>query len=219
MMNRKQIAIGGRAHSRESRDDGRRQRRRFPGAEGQYRRADPEAHGHGAGNGRGEGEGRAGARGRGGAGAAAKPAAVGLGGQGRVAGGFPLPLRHHRPGRFAEIATGSGFAPAPRIIAKPGRQRRGGLWIVDHARTTIRSPPTRPSGNGDSRKDLYFDLAYFNWTAAEGLNVLGGKFKNNLYRPGKNALIWDNDLNPEGFGAHLCQRAVLRQCAVGLDRE
>ncbi len=55
-------------------------------------------------------------------------------------------------------------------------------------------------GSGGSRKDIYLDLAYFNWTAAEGLSVLGGKFKNNVYRPGKNGLIWDGDLNPEGAG-------------------
>lgn len=55
-------------------------------------------------------------------------------------------------------------------------------------------------GNGGSRKDLYLDLAYFNWTAAEGLNVLGGKFRNNLVRPGKHGLMWDGDLNPEGLG-------------------
>jgi hypothetical protein len=55
-------------------------------------------------------------------------------------------------------------------------------------------------GGGGGRKDIYLDLAYFNWTAAEGLNVMGGKFKNNMYRPGKHALIWDADFNPEGFG-------------------
>ncbi|MCC7256833.1 MAG: putative porin [Gammaproteobacteria bacterium] len=55
-------------------------------------------------------------------------------------------------------------------------------------------------GSGGSRKDIYLDLAYFNWAAAEGLNVIGGKFRNNLYKPGKHSLIWDGDLNPEGLG-------------------
>lgn len=55
-------------------------------------------------------------------------------------------------------------------------------------------------GNGGSRKDIYLDLAYFNWTAAAGLNVIGGKFRNNLYRPGRHSLIWDGDVNPEGLG-------------------
>lgn len=56
-------------------------------------------------------------------------------------------------------------------------------------------------GDGGSRKDIYLDLAYFNWAALPGLNVTGGKFKNLLYRPGKHALLWDSDWNPEGFGA------------------
>jgi hypothetical protein len=56
-------------------------------------------------------------------------------------------------------------------------------------------------GNGGSRKDVFIDLAYFNWTALSGLNVTGGKFKNFLYRPGKHALLWDSDWNPEGLGA------------------
>lgn len=55
-------------------------------------------------------------------------------------------------------------------------------------------------GEGGSRKDIYLDLAYFNWTAMTGLNVTGGKFKNFLYRPGKHALLWDGDWNPEGLG-------------------
>ncbi|MDH5275750.1 MAG: putative porin [Gammaproteobacteria bacterium] len=55
-------------------------------------------------------------------------------------------------------------------------------------------------GNGGSRKDIYLDLAYFNWKALPGLAVTGGKFKNFLYRPGKHALLWDSDWNPEGFG-------------------
>lgn len=55
-------------------------------------------------------------------------------------------------------------------------------------------------GNGGSGKSIYLDLAWFDWAARPGLHVLGGKFRNNLYRPGRNALIWDPDLNPEGFG-------------------
>ena len=55
-------------------------------------------------------------------------------------------------------------------------------------------------GSGGSRKDIYLDLAYFNWAAMTGVNVIGGKFKNFLYRPGKHALLWDGDWNPEGVG-------------------
>ena len=52
-----------------------------------------------------------------------------------------------------------------------------------------------------SKKDIWLDLAYFNWhpAAGKGLNILGGKIRNPFYKVGRNELIWDNDLNPEGI--------------------
>ncbi len=52
-----------------------------------------------------------------------------------------------------------------------------------------------------SKKDLWLDLAYFTWhpAAHEELKVFGGKMKNAFYRAGKNQLIFDTDLNPEGI--------------------
>jgi len=65
-----------------------------------------------------------------------------------------------------------------------------------------RSPITTNQDLEDafSKKDLWLDQAYFNWhpASAEGLNVTGGKIKNPFYKAGKNQLIWDSDLNPEG---------------------
>lgn len=57
--------------------------------------------------------------------------------------------------------------------------------------------------SGFSSKDLWLDLAYFNWhpASAKGLNVYGGKMKNPFYKVGGNQLIWDDDLNPEGIAA------------------
>ncbi len=55
-------------------------------------------------------------------------------------------------------------------------------------------------GSAGSRKDVYIDLAYFNKQIAPGVNLTGGKFKNFLYRPGKHAMLWDSDWNPEGLG-------------------
>jgi len=54
-----------------------------------------------------------------------------------------------------------------------------------------------------SSKDIWLDLAYFHWHPAsrEGLNVYGGKIKNPFYTVGKNQLVWDSDLNPEGVAA------------------
>ena len=83
----------------------------------------------------------------------------------------------------------------------------------------IRSPPTRPSAAAARARTSIVDLAYFNWTAAEGLNLIGGKFKNNLYRPGKYWLIWDNDLNPEGFGLTYVNGPFFANVLDDLDRE
>jgi hypothetical protein len=53
-------------------------------------------------------------------------------------------------------------------------------------------------GGGLMRKTVGFDRAYFDWTAAEGLDVIGGKMANPFFRPGGHHLIFDSDLNPEG---------------------
>jgi hypothetical protein len=42
------------------------------------------------------------------------------------------------------------------------------------------------------------DLAYFDWAALEGVNVLGGKMKNSVVRPRASRFI-DNDITPEGL--------------------
>jgi len=54
-----------------------------------------------------------------------------------------------------------------------------------------------------SSKDIWLDLGYFGYhpVTIPGLDVYGGKVKNPFYRPGKNQLIWDSDLNPEGISA------------------
>ena len=54
-----------------------------------------------------------------------------------------------------------------------------------------------------SSKDIWIDLAYFDWhpKAVPGLNVYGGKVKNPFYTVGKNELVWDHDLNPEGIAS------------------
>jgi hypothetical protein len=53
--------------------------------------------------------------------------------------------------------------------------------------------------DGFSTKDIGVDLAYVDWKAGEGLNIYAGKMKNPLYKAGGVPLIWDGDLNPEGF--------------------
>ena len=86
------------------------------------------------------------------------------------------------------------------IIAKPQDNLEVGFGLST-AENNDPISPNQTIGNGGSRKDISLDLAYFNWTALPGLNVIGGKFKNFLYRPGKHSLLWDGDWNPEGLGA------------------
>jgi hypothetical protein len=56
-------------------------------------------------------------------------------------------------------------------------------------------------GGGGSSKDIKLDLAYFKWTGLTDTSVVGGKFKNYLYRPGGKGMRWDGDWRPEGLGA------------------
>jgi hypothetical protein len=48
-----------------------------------------------------------------------------------------------------------------------------------------------------STKGIQLDLAYFNWKMSDLFTLTGGKMKNPLN--GKNPVLWDGDLNPEGF--------------------
>ena len=48
-----------------------------------------------------------------------------------------------------------------------------------------------------STKGIQLDLAFFNWKMNDQFTLSGGKMKNPLN--GKNPVIWDGDLNPEGF--------------------
>jgi hypothetical protein len=55
-------------------------------------------------------------------------------------------------------------------------------------------------GAGGSSKGVVLNLAYADWEPVDGLHIIGGKFKNPLLRVGKQALLWDGDWTPEGFG-------------------
>lgn len=83
------------------------------------------------------------------------------------------------------------------VVAKPEDNIEVGFGLT----TSTNNDPVSANqtfDNGSSQKDVYINLAYFNWTAMKGLNVVGGKMKNVLFRPGANALLWDPDLDPEG---------------------
>lgn len=56
---------------------------------------------------------------------------------------------------------------------------------------------------GFSTKDFGLDRAFFNYTLNDALTLSGGKMANPAYKAGKNQMIWDNDVNPEGLALKL----------------
>ena len=65
---------------------------------------------------------------------------------------------------------------------------------------TIGDSGGNDQGDAFSSKGICLDLAYADWhpESYPGLNVFMGKMKNPFYKVGKNQLIWDGDVNPEG---------------------
>ena len=54
-------------------------------------------------------------------------------------------------------------------------------------------------GGGGSSKGVVLNLAYVDWEVADGMHLLGGKFKNPFTRVGGQPLMWDGDWTPEGI--------------------
>ena len=68
-------------------------------------------------------------------------------------------------------------------------------------------------GDVFSRKSLDLDLAYFSWSFADGMQLIGGKMQQPFFKPGQ-SLYWDGDVNPEGL-AFTFERGVLFGSAYG----
>ena len=54
-----------------------------------------------------------------------------------------------------------------------------------------------------STKDARLDYAYAQWQATDWAKLIGGKFKRKEYLWVPTDLLWDSDINPEGFSSHL----------------
>ena len=83
------------------------------------------------------------------------------------------------------------------VEAKPADDLKVGLRLsTSEGGDPVSSNQTL--GDGASRKDVFFDLAYMTWMPAsvEGLGVTGGKMENPFVTVGD--LVFDGDLNPEG---------------------
>lgn len=72
-----------------------------------------------------------------------------------------------------------------------------------------------------SKKPIWLDQAFFGYHPQwfKGAGVTGGKMENPFYKPGKNELIWDSDLTPEGvaltYGTSLTEKTTLNWVAGG----
>lgn len=95
------------------------------------------------------------------------------------------------------------------------RARLMALWKVNEdwdVGIRLAAGSEQDDGNGDPRstnqtltdafssKNVWLDLAYAHWHPSQwpNMNLMMGKFKNPFIRVGKNELLFDGDLNPEG---------------------
>lgn len=72
-------------------------------------------------------------------------------------------------------------------------------------------------GGALGKKSIWLDLAFLDYHPQwlKGLDIWGGKIEVPFYRPGKNQLIWDSDLTPEG-GAISYARLLTEQTSINL---
>lgn len=54
-------------------------------------------------------------------------------------------------------------------------------------------------GDGFSYKDINVDLAYFDWSITDDIDLIAGKMASPFFRPGGYHLIYDSDIRPEGL--------------------
>lgn len=57
--------------------------------------------------------------------------------------------------------------------------------------------------NGSTQKELWIDRAYLVWKPRPGVTLQGGRQATPLWVPYTADVVWDDDLNPEGFGQSL----------------
>ena len=102
------------------------------------------------------------------------------------------------------------------------RQRyRMRLGVVSQVTPTVEAGARIASGNNDDqrstnqdfnnyfkKKDLWLDRAYINWHPdnVPGLKIWGGRMPQPWTKVAESELVWDNDINPEGFAAQYSRK-------------
>ncbi|OUS12476.1 hypothetical protein A9Q89_06215 [Gammaproteobacteria bacterium 53_120_T64] len=83
------------------------------------------------------------------------------------------------------------------VQAKINDAWKVGLGLASGSEDPVSS--NQSLGGAGSSKEINLDLAYFDWSGLDNTHIIGGKFKNPFYKPGKHNLIWDGDYRPEGL--------------------
>jgi hypothetical protein len=81
------------------------------------------------------------------------------------------------------------------IFADVNETLKAGIQVCSGGSDPVSSNQTLD--DSFSSKGVNLDLAYFDWSLVEGLNVTGGKMKKPFITVAD--LVWDGDLNPEGL--------------------
>jgi len=87
----------------------------------------------------------------------------------------------------------------PEIVAELPENVTVGFGVATGDDDPVSSNQTLGAGN--SSKNVNLDLAYARWRPIEEVYLEAGKFKNPLFRPNKNSMLWDGDWRPEGLNA------------------
>ena len=99
-------------------------------------------------------------------------------------------------------------------VSTKGRQRyRARIGVYADVTDNVKAGIRLSSGKNDTatstnetiddnfdKDDTGIDLAYINWEALDGLELIGGKFKQ-PWEQVSGGMVWDGDLNPEGVAA------------------
>lgn len=99
-------------------------------------------------------------------------------------------------------------------VSDKGRQRyRARIGVYADVTENVKAGIRFSSGKNDTatstnetiddnfdKDDAGIDLAYINWEVLDGLELMGGKFKQ-PWQQVSGGLVWDGDLNPEGVAA------------------
>ena len=96
-------------------------------------------------------------------------------------------------------------ARASVLYSEPGLQAEFGL--VSGGDNPVAANQTL--GKGGSSKPLQLDLAYIAKDLGHSNEIVAGKMRNPLFRPGAQGLVWDTEYRPEGF--------FVRNRAAGFD--